>query len=51
VDSTFIQYYTKQIEDLLRRIDDCRQQGRTRLIELLEPKLKRYTDIKKQLER
>jgi len=49
VDSTFKEYYEEQIIDLEKRIKECEKNGRSRLIEILEPKLKKYIEIKNNL--
>jgi len=49
VDSTFSDYYDEQIIDIRNRIKDCEKSGRVRLIEILEPKLRKYIEIKSNL--
>jgi integrase len=49
VDSTFSDYYNHEINLLEERIQECRVSGRSRLIELLEPKLIKYKEIRSKL--
>jgi hypothetical protein len=46
VDATFLDYYTEQIKKIEADIELFKNAGRTRSIELIEPKLNRYKDIR-----
>ncbi|WP_017795204.1 hypothetical protein [Oceanobacillus kimchii] len=45
VDQTFLSYYEEQIAKIVSDIKIYKKTGRTRSIEIIEPKLKRYQDI------
>lgn len=45
IDSTFIPYYEEQIQILQKQIEEGRQQGRSRYVEILQGKLDKYIEI------
>ncbi|WP_046225861.1 tyrosine-type recombinase/integrase [Paenibacillus dauci] len=49
VDQTFLHYYQEQIEQLLRDVQVYEAQGRLRSLELVQLKIKRFTDIRDSL--
>ncbi|WP_017815164.1 tyrosine-type recombinase/integrase [Paenibacillus shenyangensis] len=49
VDQTFLDYYQEQIEQLLNDVKVYETQGRLRSIELVQLKIKRFTDIRDSL--
>lgn len=49
VDTTFLPYYESQITQMERDIEVYKTSGRTRSIEIIEPKLKRYKELANSL--
>lgn len=49
VDSSFLDYYNEQINDLKKRVEECKLSNRMRLLEILEPKLTKYLEIRNEL--
>ncbi|WP_438350790.1 hypothetical protein ACP8HI_09175 [Paenibacillus sp. FA6] len=49
VDSTFVDYYNKQISDIRLQMDDGNKAGRLRQVEILKAKLDKYLEIRNAL--
>ncbi|WDU77714.1 tyrosine-type recombinase/integrase [Lysinibacillus sp. G01H] len=50
VDQTFISYYNDQISKMEADIEIYKKSGRTRSLELIEPKLKKYKEIRDSIQ-
>ncbi|MEK4510802.1 recombinase XerD [Paenibacillus anaericanus] len=46
IDSTFLPYYIEQIQTLQKQIEEGKQQGRSRYVEILQGKLDKYIEIR-----